>query len=520
MKEKTVMKIVKRIICFAIAAAAILMPENVSAKAEETGSATGRTPFSLVSTFADSPKTTRAFTWHTDSEIDESVVQAVPEAEYIENGESAFSGENLIEANGNCFAMQINPEGETRNIHKVLLSGLTPGTKYFCRAGGNGFWSEVFSFATEGENEDSFTFFSVTDTQAKDENNFKSYENYVKVLKSAAERFPEGAFVLHGGDMVLNNYFHHYDKVFELTKEYSAKLPIMLTAGNQELAKDDMGFVSGLDNINSRYYFPDNGPEKSFGTVYSFDYGNAHFAVLDSNRTVNYEKQVEWLRNDMNASGKTWKIVSIHTGPYNNYGKGSKAIINAMDELGIDLVLFGHNHAFLRSNPIKNGVTDSLKARSLMKDGEGTVYYSSGCAGYGPSAGGTYDNRTDDPEKMAKTYFSVLDYDAKKGPLYGAITVSEDTLAVRTYAISENKLVDEFVIYDSKSEKIGWCDINLDGSVNVKDAYYARLVAGKLIKPTDEQILLGDVDLDGRITAIDANVIRKFAVKIIKQLPV
>ena len=63
-------------------------------------------------------------------------------------------------------------------------------------------------------------------------------------------------------------------------------------------------------------------------------------------------------------------------------------------------------------------------------------------------------------------------------------------------------------------------DINLDGSVNVKDAYYARLVAAKLIRPTEQQILLGDVDLDGRITALDANIIRKFAVKIITEIAV
>ncbi|MBQ2898398.1 MAG: dockerin type I repeat-containing protein, partial [Oscillospiraceae bacterium] len=63
-------------------------------------------------------------------------------------------------------------------------------------------------------------------------------------------------------------------------------------------------------------------------------------------------------------------------------------------------------------------------------------------------------------------------------------------------------------------------DINLDGEVNVKDAYYARLVAAKLIKPTDEQRLVGDVDLDGRITALDANIIRKFVAHLIEKLPV
>ena len=63
-------------------------------------------------------------------------------------------------------------------------------------------------------------------------------------------------------------------------------------------------------------------------------------------------------------------------------------------------------------------------------------------------------------------------------------------------------------------------DLNLDGEINVMDAYTARLIAAKIYKPTDEQILIGDVDLDGRITAIDANIIRKFVAKIIIEIPV
>ena len=63
-------------------------------------------------------------------------------------------------------------------------------------------------------------------------------------------------------------------------------------------------------------------------------------------------------------------------------------------------------------------------------------------------------------------------------------------------------------------------DVNLDGKVDVMDAYYIRLVVAKLRKPTEQQLLLGDVDGDGKLTAIDANIIRKYAVKMIAELPV
>ena len=65
-----------------------------------------------------------------------------------------------------------------------------------------------------------------------------------------------------------------------------------------------------------------------------------------------------------------------------------------------------------------------------------------------------------------------------------------------------------------------FADLNLDGAVDVKDVYTARLISAKLLFPTEEQIALGDVDLDGKITAIDANIIRKYLAGIIESLPV
>jgi len=63
-------------------------------------------------------------------------------------------------------------------------------------------------------------------------------------------------------------------------------------------------------------------------------------------------------------------------------------------------------------------------------------------------------------------------------------------------------------------------DFDGSGNVDVADAYFARLVAAKLVEPTPEQLALCDVDRDGKITAIDANLIRKFAAGIIKSLPI
>ena len=69
-------------------------------------------------------------------------------------------------------------------------------------------------------------------------------------------------------------------------------------------------------------------------------------------------------------------------------------------------------------------------------------------------------------------------------------------------------------------ETVVFGDSDGNGSVDVMDAYFARLVAAKLVKPTEEQLAFCDVDSDGKITAIDANLIRKFAIGIIDELPI
>lgn len=62
-------------------------------------------------------------------------------------------------------------------------------------------------------------------------------------------------------------------------------------------------------------------------------------------------------------------------------------------------------------------------------------------------------------------------------------------------------------------------DLNSDGEIDIEDAFMARLIAAKLVVPTEDQKLAGDVDGDGRITASDANYIRRYVVGIISGFP-
>lgn len=403
---------------------------------------------SLVTTFAGDAKTTRAFTWHTDTTISASVVQAVEKANYTD--ETSFAGDHCIQVTGTSAELRTSAEGDKRNIHHANLTGLAAGTTYCYRVGdGDHTWSDVYTFTTEAENTEEFTFFHITDTQASSGN----YRNYKSVLDTVSKTNPEGAFILHSGDVIQNNQTSHYDAVYETVAEYTSWLPSMVAPGNHEMEKDldkatggaygvdNPNYVKGIENFKSRYLYPDNGPEKSKQLVYSFDYGNAHFAALNTNNPAGnavkdldgMATQIEWLKRDMNASDKTWKMVYVHVGPYNSYGDSLPALATALDELGVDVVFFGHNHIFMRSNAIEGGEIMELNMDGSGNAESGTVYYSSGSA----NSSGTINEK-------GKEWFAATQ--ATSSPTYGVIRVTENTLTIDTYQLSDTEPMDSFTI--------------------------------------------------------------------------
>ncbi len=108
---------------------------------------------------------------------------------------------------------------------------------------------------------------------------------------------------------------------------------------------------------------------------YSFDYGPIHFVMLDSYGTqevggvekrldigTDNHPQIQWLKADLAATTKKWKIVYMHFPPYTKGSHNSdteadliplRTTLNPILEgFGVDLVLTGHSHGYERSFPI------------------------------------------------------------------------------------------------------------------------------------------------------------------------
>ena len=157
----------------------------VSTSAEET---TGYDPIRINVTMYGDTQTQRGFTWYTEKPSD-ATVQIVDALDYVVSGfKSAltFTGSVSVFQDYYC--------------HKVVATGLEPGTEYKYRVGSvdNDVWSVVGTFVTD-DGDDSFSFIALADVQAS------SYENFYQaslVMDAAMEFTPDAEFVINLGDFV------------------------------------------------------------------------------------------------------------------------------------------------------------------------------------------------------------------------------------------------------------------------------------------------------------------------------
>jgi hypothetical protein len=98
-------------------------------------------------------------------------------------------------------------------------------------------------------------------------------------------------------------------------------------------------------------------------SYYSFDYGNAHFIVLDSEDftpTAATGPMYTWLQSDLAATTADWVIALWHRPPYSkgllhdsdveaNEVRMRQFVLPALENVGVDLVLSGHSHNYERS---------------------------------------------------------------------------------------------------------------------------------------------------------------------------
>lgn len=452
----------------------------------------------LMVTFNGNSTKSKGFTWYTSTASVKSDLQIVEKKSC--NADFArgkhFTGTSAVPSNDTSVAP---PAGTTTAkvefLHKAQATGLKPDTTYYYRVGDAsiGLWSTVGTFQTAQAKGD-FSFLDLADPQAKDVDEAKlAASTFTKALATV----PNSKFIAINGDLVDDGSVEYeWDWLFNNIGQSFRNTTVAPIAGNHDSKSGS--FVDHFDLTAAP------GSDTTTGVYYSYDYSNAHFIMLNNNENTSVndisQAQIDWMKTDVakaRANGSKWIIVDMHKGPYSTSNHATDSDINGtagsrntvapvMAQLGIDLVLQGHDHIYARSKPIKADntsakedlITENFKGQKINYEvnPNGTIYLIPSTAG--PKV--YYKNTK--TSLLPANYYGLFDVaDESHAAIYGpdpadatrplrsqiqnfeGITISGDKLSVISYEIDQNKkdkkgiaqpyIIDTFGIVKSKGQK-------------------------------------------------------------------
>lgn len=373
-----------------------------------------------VQTFvAEDMRTMMNVGWQTAPRVQQTSIQYKKESEPTKSiVQDALTEVQVIHREKNGPLVEIK-------FHQASVTGLEPGTKYRYRVGYEGHWSTWYDYKTADPAQDKpISFVFISDSHANSDNGI---ENYQKLMTDAFTNYPNTQFIMHGGDIVDDgNFLDEWTQIWKSTSIYATSIPSGYTMGNHDVGGD------GKEIFAKGWELPKNGPDFMKEYTYSFDSGEVHFIVMNSEGDeVTMAKQAEWLREDIQKSNKKWKMVMFHKPVYHTEKGRGDYIENTqtyfgpiLEQLGVDLVLEGHDHVYSHTYPMKAG--------KPLKNGErGTVYLAGGTSGWKFYDGTKYD------------YLDFM-YD-EHVPIYSAIQVSHDKISIQARTESGD-LIDDYSI--------------------------------------------------------------------------
>ncbi|HET6146515.1 MAG TPA: metallophosphoesterase [Polyangia bacterium] len=162
-------------------------------------------------------------------------------------------------------------------------------------------------------------------------------------------------FMIHLGDIAYESGTRAQldGAFFQMYADLLEDFPMFPASGNHEYETDD------ALPFREAFVLPENGGPGGVERWYSYDWGDVHFAVLDSERMG--APQAAWLDTDLTANRRPWTIVYFHRPPFSSGDHGGdgnvqKYFVPILVNHHVPLVLSGHDHDYERTKPI-DGVT-------------------------------------------------------------------------------------------------------------------------------------------------------------------
>ena len=380
---------------------------------------------------------------------------------------AGFKAGDAFPAEGAVSVKATVADAQRAGFHsnKATIKGLRPETSYVYRVGNDAAWSDpiVFSTGKLGAGEE-FNFLVAGDPQIGAGSYDKDSAGWKNMLDACQQKFPGTDFLFSMGDQVNNYDGSKADREYDA---YMAPNAIRTMGNAVEVGNHDEG---NHEQANSRYtdYFTNPGCSNLGKTQgagansgdYWFKYNGVLFMSLNSNDTST-ARHKEFIENALAVNpDAVWSVASFHHATYsvashNTDGdivKRREELSPVFSELGVDVVLMGHDHYYTRTylmdgtNPVIPEGQDVSKGQKAPSEGvaeEGQVLYLTA-----DSASGSKYYKKNAQFGEGLPNWSAMSWQGQ-APSITNITADADSMTFETYSQGEDgslSLIDSYTL--------------------------------------------------------------------------
>ena len=320
-------------------------------------------------------------------------------------------------------------------VNRATVTGLLPETEYQYQVGTKEALSPVYMYTTPALS-DTFTFAAVGDAQLGKpvEEMNRQKNNWHRLLNKVKYHFPDAGFLVSLGDQV-NDFDDGEEYGAFLNQGVLYSLSLAPVKGNHDVGGPQYSEHFTLPNQSSLGTCDDDGDGD-----YWFTRGNALFLVLNTMDASKWGEHKEFIASAVEANPDTkWRIVFSHFSPYNayeSYVENARNIRPYFLEFAaaydIDLVMCGHDHAYVRTHFIKEDGSFQ-EYESPADNPEGTMYVTLS------SSSGSLYRRPGSQDEAAV-------FKKRDTPEVTGVQVSPDSLKISTYNAETWEMTDEYEI--------------------------------------------------------------------------
>eukprot|EP01116_Phalansterium_solitarium_P001928 TRINITY_DN11769_c0_g1_i1.p1 TRINITY_DN11769_c0_g1~~TRINITY_DN11769_c0_g1_i1.p1 ORF type:complete len:453 (+),score=24.28 TRINITY_DN11769_c0_g1_i1:95-1453(+) len=296
----------------------------------------------------------------------------------------------------------------TGYTHDVVLTGLTPSTRYFYRCGMDGVWSAEYSFQAAPADGTTTMRLAVFGDMGS------THSEPVVAMMTGMVKNGSIDSIVHTGDISYaddgadSNFDSTWASFFKMWQpDVMPNIPYMAAPGNHDEAAQnsaDLPYAKNWTVFKNRFRMPGQESGSNTNMFFSYNHGPYHFIMLSSEtnfpnspRGGDPEIQLRWIENDLkianlpqNRAAHPWIIVVAHRPMYT-----SIVISNALDKpigschdlqvafeglfkkYNVDVFFNGHIHGYERMWPVYDSV---VKQKSYSQPTD-TVHLMVGAGG-------------------------------------------------------------------------------------------------------------------------------------------